>query len=141
MANKSLAQQVALVVGVVYIAIGLLGFVFTGFGYLMADHGDKFLGIVEINPFHNIFHLLVGIYLAIVSQADTSVTEGALIGGGLVFVLAFILGVTNSLQILSMDTPSVGANVLHIVTGIAALVVGLASATRTSSARSRGAYG
>jgi hypothetical protein len=54
------AQWLALVIGAVYVLVGLVGFAVTGFDGFAEPDGELLLGIFEINPLHNIVHLLIG---------------------------------------------------------------------------------
>ena len=134
--GNSLAQAGALAVGVVYIAIALIGFVVTGFDNFAQNTGEKIL-VFDINPFHNVVHLVIGAYLVLVSRFDTTVAEGALIGGGIVYLVAGILGLTNDLQILSINSAGAADQPLHFISGIAAILIGLVSAARTTAAGRR----
>ena len=54
-------QVLALVIGAVYLLVGIAGFFVTGFdGFAEHDHDQTLLGFA-INPLHNIVHLLIGI--------------------------------------------------------------------------------
>src|SRR6478736_8195596 len=64
---------VATVFGAVYLLVGLLGFAVTGGVGFIATEGGLLLGIFEVNPLHNVAHLLIG---------------GALLAGGLISVKA-----------------------------------------------------
>lgn len=124
--QRSIAQIGAVIVGVAYLAIGVIGFAFTGFGNFVQDTGIGILGF-DLNPFHNIIHLVVGGYLLFVSRLGRTITEGALIGGGLVYIVAAILGLSNHLQIISINSAGAPDNFLHIASGLAALLLGLIS--------------
>lgn len=137
LSNKGFAQAAALVVGAVYAAVGVIGFFVTGFGNFVQNTDDALLGF-SINPFHNVVHLAVGVYLIIVSQVDRPVSEGALIGGGLVYLLATFLGFANSLQIISMNGAGESDNFLHLVSGSAALGIGLLSVARNKRSERMG---
>ena len=97
----SVAQLGAAVVGVVYVLVGLVGFAITGFGGFVTDTNDTLIGF-DINPFHNVVHLVIGAYLLIAVSLGRTATEGALIGGGIVYLLAAFLGFDGRLEILSL---------------------------------------
>jgi Domain of unknown function (DUF4383) len=60
MGNRAVVQTVALVFGIIYLAVGILGFLpFVGGSYTQDVH--NLLGFVPINLLHNIVHLLIGI--------------------------------------------------------------------------------
>jgi hypothetical protein len=130
----NIAQLFALVVGAVYLLVGIAGFAVTGFEGITTNGDEHLLGF-QLNVFHNIVHLVIGLVLLVVSRVpDPTVAQGVLIGGGLVYILAAGLGFLNELQILSINDELDPDNFLHLFSGIAALAVGIIGA-RQSSAR------
>lgn len=130
----NIAKPFALIVGVAYLLIGVAGFAVTGFEGVVTNGADELLGL-QLNVFHNVVHLVIGLVLIVVSQVpDPSVSQGVLVGGGLVYILAAGLGFLNELQILSINDELDADNFLHLFSGIAALAVGIIGA-RQSSAR------
>src|SRR5512143_2046294 len=55
------ARTLAIVVAAVYLAVGIVGFLVTGFDRFAAVTGEKLLGIFELNPLHNLVHIVVGV--------------------------------------------------------------------------------
>ena len=142
MGNNSLAAKVGVAFGAFYVALGIIGFFITGFGgALTGEHGDSILGI-SINQFHNIVHLGIGVLLLALSlQKNEAAAEGAVMGVGLFYVVAFVLGVMNSdnLTIIGMRGADDPANFFHLISGAILLVVGLlSSAASASQAKKRG---
>lgn len=131
------AQAAAFAVGATYLLIGVIGFTVTGFGGFVQDGPDKLIGL-DINPFHNVFHMATGAYLMLISQFGRAATEGALIGGGAVYIVAVFLGVTDNLQILSMNGVGNFDNVLHLASGVSAVGIGLASVAANRNVDQRG---
>ena len=114
----------------------------TGFaGALTGEQGHELLGI-SINQFHNIAHLGIGAFLLIMSlQKSDAAAEGAVMGVGLFYVVAFVLGVMNSdnLTILGMRGEGDPANFFHLLSGVTLLLVGLLSSAATAQqAKKRG---
>jgi hypothetical protein len=102
---------------------------------LTQSSGDELLG-VGLNPFHNIAHIGIGALLLILSlQSNTPAAEGAVMGVGLFFVVAFVIGVSggDNLSILAIAGEDDVANVLHLVSGITLLTIGLLSSGATSA--------
>ena len=120
------AQFAALAVGIVYLAVGLVGFAVTGFSGWVVDTREDLLSF-DLNGFHNIVHLGVGAILIGVSLVrEPTITQGVLIGGGLVYLLAAVLGFTGNLNsLLSIDGTFASDNFLHLASGAAAVLVGL----------------
>jgi hypothetical protein len=140
--TTSLAQRVGLAFGAFYVAIGVIGFFITGFNVgFTAVTGDELLGIA-INPFHNVVHIGIGLILIIFArQKNAAAAEGAVMGVGLFYIVAFVIGVTapDNLTILSVRGEAQLANFFHAVSGIFLLAVGLISSGQTqASMRRRG---
>jgi Domain of unknown function (DUF4383) len=53
------------IVGVLYLVIGAAGFFYTGTTSFVAVVGPRLIAIFEINPAHNIVHLVIGAILII----------------------------------------------------------------------------
>jgi ABC-type transport system involved in multi-copper enzyme maturation permease subunit len=136
--TKSLAQTLGPVFGLFYVAIGIIGFFVTGFSNFTQNTNDTLLGFA-INPFHNLVHLGIGLFLIILSTGfSTAVAEGAVLGVGIFYIAAFAIGVVakDNLTILSMYGAGDLENFNHIVNGVALLTIGLIS-TSASEARAR----
>jgi len=136
----SLAAKVGVAFGAFYTVLGLTGFGVTGFGgALTGEHGDAILGIT-INQFHNIVHFGIGAFLVVMSlQKNDAAAEGAVMGVGLFYVVAFVLGVMNSdnLTIIGMRGEGDPANFFHLLSGVTLLLVGLLSSGATHAAAKR----
>ncbi len=133
----SIAHLGAVAVGVVYVIFGLVGFGVTGFGSFVQDTPDDLLGY-DLNPFHNVVHFTIGAYLLFAATLSRPVVEGAMIGGGAVYLVAVFLGFTNALEIISINSSGAAVNFLHLISGSAALAIGVVSAaTDKSEADSR----
>jgi hypothetical protein len=140
--GTSLAARAGVAFGAFYVAIGVIGFFITGFGgALTGDHGDSLLGI-HINQFQNIVHLGIGAFLVILSmQKNDAAAEGAVMGVGLFYVVAFVIGVTagDNLTILGISSAGDPANFFHLLSGVGLLTIGLLSSAATATnARKRG---
>ncbi len=122
------AQLFSLVVGIVYLGIGLVGFLVTGFQGLVENTSAALFGF-DLNGWHNIVHIAVGLILIAASMPqDAAINSGVLIGGGLVYILAAFLGFINHLQLLSISSTLAPDNFLHLVSGVLAVTVGLLGA-------------
>jgi hypothetical protein len=140
MPNKSLAAGASLLIGAAYVSIGIIGFFITGFGNFLSDTGDTLIfGFASINPMHNIVHLTIGAFLIAMTRFSTASNEGALMGVGLFYIVAFVIGVTapDNLTIIAMNGAGDGENLVHIVTGVTALTAGLLSVGRSEAAAKR----
>ena len=133
--TRSPAQTLALIIGVVYLLVGLAGFILEP-GTLsewvgQTDH--RLLGIFEINGLHNLVHLLVGVAgIALARTLPGARTYGLalLVAYGLVAIYGFIVG--NDDAILSLNAAD---NWLHLFSAVLGAVIiamtGRSATTRT----------
>jgi hypothetical protein len=112
--NRTLVQTVALVFGIVYLAVGVLAFLpFLGGTFGQTPH--SFLGFIEINLLHNIVHLVIGI--AGIAAASDRVRSRMFCQVAGVFLLVIgVLGifVHNPLGIIPIGGFDVA---IHLLTG------------------------
>jgi hypothetical protein len=126
MRDRVSVQSLAAVVGVVFVVMGVLGFVpgiTTHSGSMsFAGHGSsaKLFGIFQVSILHNLFHLVFGL----VGLALAKTAEGAsnfLVGGGVVYLALWLLGVIGAGDWLPANTAD---NWLHFLLGIGMLGLG-----------------
>lgn len=108
-----------------YLAAGVVGFAITGFDHFVSNSGKDLFGF-DLNGFHDLVHLGIGaILIGAAIPRQPEITEGVLIGGGLVYLLAAVLGFAGDLhQLLSIDGTFAADNFLHLGTGLAAVAGG-----------------
>jgi len=131
MRDRSPIQSVALVVGVVFLLVGILGFVpgiTSNYGDLkFAGHGSdaQLLGLFDTSVLHNIVHLLFGVAGIVLSKT----WDGArtfLVGGGAIYLVLFVYGAIFHGEAGSNWIPVNWAdNVLHVALGAGMLVLGV----------------
>ena len=120
-------RLVATIFGAVYILVGLLGFAVTGGVGFIATEGGLLLGIFEVNPLHNIAHLLIGAALLIAGLVSARAAKIVNIVVGATYLLLGIVGfflVGTALNILALNTFD---HFLHLASAIVLLGVGLAA--------------
>ncbi|MGI8803463.1 MAG: DUF4383 domain-containing protein [Solirubrobacteraceae bacterium] len=136
--GKSVAHLGALLIGVAYLSGGLIGLLYTnGFGGFVDSQGTKLYGLFTINPFHNVFHIAVGIlFLLCYAKASSSITEGALLGVGAIYVVATITGfIYAHIPVIALTSASDPDNYLHLITGLTAIFAAVVSAGATNKRR------
>ena len=142
MGNSSMASKVGIAFGAFYVAIGVIGFAVTGWDTQWTVNTNEALLGIGINPFHNVAHIGIGAILLILGlQKNGAASEGAVMGVGLFYITAFVIGVTSgdNLTILSITGEGAVANFFHLLSGLFLLVVGLlSSAASASQAKKRG---
>jgi hypothetical protein len=81
-ATRHPSQLLTLGIGAIYTLVSLLTLVVTGFGDFAAETDKTLLGF-ELNPLHNLVHLLIGLAgLALWRRLDTARTYGWLLLAG-----------------------------------------------------------
>ncbi|HEY8371716.1 MAG TPA: DUF4383 domain-containing protein [Pseudonocardiaceae bacterium] len=120
-------QQAALVIGAVYLLIGLAGFVATRFDDFAEATGEHLLGF-GVNPLHNVVHLLIGLAgMASSTRLRTSAVYGWALAVvyGLVFLFGLFAVGRPGINLLNLNWAD---NVLHLATAAIGVVVGLGAA-------------
>ncbi|MCW2866230.1 MAG: hypothetical protein JWR20_418 [Marmoricola sp.] len=139
----STARKVARAVGIVFLVVGVLGFV-PGITSHYSDlsfaghHSDaKLLGIFQVSVLHNIVHLLFGVAgLALSRRADTAISY--LIGGGVIYLVLWIYGLVIDKHSGANFVPVNSADDwLHLVLGLGMVVAGVVLRRRLAPADAR----
>jgi hypothetical protein len=129
MRDRTPVQSIAMLVGVVFLLVGVLGFIpgitthYSDMSFAGHGSGAELLGIFQVSILHNIVHLLFGI----VGVTMAKTMEGArtyLIGGGAVYLVLWILGIVGGGNWIPVNTAD---NWLHFVLGVAMVVLGFAT--------------
>lgn len=106
-------KNILTILGVVFLAIGVLGFV-----------NNPLLGFFEVDALHNIIHILSGaLALVAVSMGRGAMNTFSRVFGviyGLVAVLGFVSGTT----VLGLIAVNLADNVLHLVLAVVFLYLG-----------------
>ena len=130
-------RLVATVFGAVYVLVGLLGFAYTGgtpFAAPDTDGGNLILGIFEVNPLHNIAHLLIGAALLVAGLRNVAAARGTNLTIGVAYLALGIIGFflasnhNSALNFLSLNTPD---HFLHLGSALVLLATALGTDRRT----------
>jgi hypothetical protein len=134
MRDRTPIQSLAALVGVVFLLVGILGFVpgiTTHYGDLSFaghDSGAKLLGIFQVSILHNIVHLLFGVVgLVLAKTADGARTY--FLGGGAVYLLLWVVGLAGAADWIPANTAD---NWLHFGLGAGMILLGLVAGRATS---------
>ena len=129
-------QMLALAIGAIYLLVGIVGFFVTGFDNFFAHDTDEAVLGFEVNPFHNVVHLLIGgAGLALGRTLSGARTYGWLLAVG--YGAAFLYGlfaVNEEWDFLSLNWAD---NWLHLVSALAGLVLALGPVRDTVTGRTR----
>ncbi len=126
--GKTSAQAFALVFGIVYLAIGILGFAVTGFDNFFGETFDEKLILFPVNPAHNIVHILIGAaWLAGSKRHDSAKMVNLVIG--VAYLAVFLLGLLGALNWLAIEEGFGNADqFLHLISGALSVYFGTAGA-------------
>lgn len=122
----TLNQRTGAILGSVYVLVGLLGFALTDATGFAAAEGDLLLGIFEVNPLHNVVHLLVGTTLVTGAVAGAAASRIVNLTVGGVYLLVGVVG-----AVLPADSPAnilalnVSDHFLHLASALVLLGVGI----------------
>jgi ABC-type transport system involved in multi-copper enzyme maturation permease subunit len=141
--QRSLAQTLALLFGVAFLAAGVLGFIpgiTTNVGdmkFAGDDSPSELLGLFQVSILHNIVHLLFGIAgIALARTWESARTY--LLGAGVLYIILFIYGLIVSRGSDANFVPINNADDwLHLVLGIGLLGGWYASRTGDEVSRER----
>ena len=83
-------KRVALIFGVVFILVAILGFMQTGMSNMESDPAlaPKILGLFPVNVLHNFVHLAFGLWGLTAARSHAGAANYARIGGGIYLLLA-----------------------------------------------------
>ncbi|WP_149359567.1 DUF4383 domain-containing protein [Lolliginicoccus suaedae] len=118
----SINRVFAYISAAIYLAAGVVGFLITGFDDFAGQTDEKIL-FLAVNPLHNLVHIALGLaWLAAAQVPAVTRTANMLLGAGLLG--AFVLGVAGAAEFLNITSVTEPDNALHLVYGIASIVIG-----------------
>jgi RsiW-degrading membrane proteinase PrsW (M82 family) len=132
--TRTPAQVFALVFGVVYLLIGLVGFAVTGFDDFAAKTFDEKLLIFPVNPLHNLVHIAIG-GLWLYGAKDHPTAKSVNVVIGVAYLGVFLLGLLGVLDFLAIKDAGSADNYLHLASGLLAVYFGTAGAAGPSTSR------
>jgi len=119
---KTLAQRVALIFGVVFILVAVLGFITHGGTAMGVAGGGMILGMFAVNLLHNVVHLLFGVWGVLSARTAAAARTYCRIGG----IIYIVLAVLGFVAPTTFGLIPIGGNDiwLHAVLGIVLAGVG-----------------
>jgi hypothetical protein len=112
-------KTVALLFGVVFLVVGILGFV------PAVTPNQMLLGIFHVNTAHNVVHLLSGVVALWAGLSSTEYARLYFRIFGVVYVLVAVLGLfAGNGMVLGVISNNMADTALHVVIGLVALVLG-----------------
>lgn len=107
-----MVDTLALVFGIIYLGVGIVGFV-------LAPNGGLLLGIFEVSAFHHVFHIGIGALGIVAGYMKIGRLYCRLVGGVLLFlgVIGFLIPMIVGAFLASPTANLLTDNMLHLVTG------------------------
>ncbi|MFC5818899.1 DUF4383 domain-containing protein [Nonomuraea sp. NPDC050478] len=141
--TRSPVQKAALLVGVAFLIVGLLGFVpgvTTNYDTMQfaGHHSDaRLLGLFQVSVLHNIVHLLFGV-AGLLMARTAAAAKAFLIGGGVIYLLLWVYGLLVDKESAANFVPlNTADDWLHFVLGVGMIVIGGLLGRRTLGTRHR----
>jgi uncharacterized protein DUF4383 len=136
--DRTVVQNVARLVGIVFLLVGIAGFIpgvttnlYDGLEFAGNDGNAELLGIFKVSVLHNIVHVLFGLAgLALAATASGARTY--LIGGGAIYLGLCVLGIVGGGDWIPSNDAD---NWLHLLLGAGMIGLGVLT-TRESRAPS-----
>jgi hypothetical protein len=135
MPDRTPVQLLAALVGVVFVVIGILGFIpgiTTHYGDLgFAGHGSdaRLVGLFQTSVLHNLVHIAFGAGIFMAKTAEGA--RSFLIVGGVVYLVIWLVGLIGGLEWLPVNSAD---NWLHFVFGLVMIALGFAAGRSTAEA-------
>lgn len=96
-AAQTPVQQAAQLVGLIFLLVGILGFIpgitvdYGDMEFASHDSGAELLGIFQVSVLHNIVHLLFGVAGLAMARTATG-ARAFLLGGGVIYLALWLYG-------------------------------------------------
>ena len=126
--KRSPAQLYALIFGAALVFAGIIGFFYNSDFTSDKSVHDAVFGLLDVNGWHNVFHILSGVLGLIFASSYTAARAYALLFGAIYILIAvwgFIIGAGDSL--LSIIPVNTEDNFLHLIIGLAGIAAGVAT--------------
>lgn len=132
--DRGTIQKITLAFGVIYLIVGIAGFI-PGIAPPADEPGERvLLGLFEVNALHNIAHLVLGALLVIGGLAEGyvyTVNRVLAVVFLLLFIAGFIPAFANLLAINGADT------ILHLLSALLTGYLGFIAPRQVAPARPR----
>lgn len=135
--RRAPVQDVARLVGVVFLVVGVAGFVpglttnlYDGLEFAGSDGTSELLGTFAVSVLHNIVHGLFGL-AGLALAATPSGARAYLLGGGAIYLALSLLGLVGGGDWLPMDRAD---DWLHLALGAGMVAVGVVATRRSEAA-------
>jgi hypothetical protein len=134
-------QQAAMVVGVVFLLVGVAGFIpgvtteYDSLAFAGHESGAQLLGLFQVSILHNLVHLAFGV-AGIALSRTVSGARGFLIGGGAIYLVLWVYGLVidmnSGANFVPLNAPD---NWLHLILGVGMVGLGVLLGRRAGLTR------
>ncbi|MET9390554.1 DUF4383 domain-containing protein [Streptomyces sp. NPDC006624] len=133
-------QQAALLVGAVFLLVGILGFIpgittnYDTMEFASHDSGAELLGVFQVSVLHNLVHLAFGVAGLALSRTASGARTYLLAGGAVYLVLwlyGLIIGHDTAANFVPLNTAD---DWLHFFLGIGMIALGVLLTRRPAGA-------
>lgn len=138
--DNPLLRTAARIVGVVFLLVGVLGFVpgvtteYSDLGFAGHESMSMLLGVFQVSILHNIVHLLFGVAGLAMSRTYSG-ARTYLIGGGVVYLVLWVYGLVIDQSSAANFVPvNTADNWLHLGLGVGMIGLGVALSRRRAAA-------
>jgi len=139
--GRDLLQMAAMLVGVVFVLVAILGFVpgvttdYDSLGVAGHESEAKLLGLFQVSVLHNIVHGLFGV--GILMSRTRAGARNYLVGGGVVYFVLVLVGlfIANKEEAINFVPINTADNYLHLGLGIGMVALGLLLSRSTTATR------
>jgi hypothetical protein len=137
--GRTAVQKAALAVGVVFLLVGVLGFIpgitsnYDTMSFASHHSEAKLLGLFQVSILHNIVHLLFGV-AGIALARSISGARNYLVVGGIIYLVLFVYGLIVGQDSMANFVPvNTADDILHLVLGIGMIGLGVALTRRRTA--------
>ena len=127
--DRTPVQNVARLVGIVFLVVGIAGFIpgittnlYDGLEFAGNDGNAELLGLFQVSVLHNIVHGLFGI-AGLALAATPGGARSFLVGGGAIYIVLWLLGILGGADWIPSNRAD---DWLHLVLGVGMIGLGVA---------------
>ncbi len=137
--NYSPASLYAGLIGAVLLVAGIIGFFYSS-SFGSPGEVDAVIGVLDVNAWHNIVHILSGVLGLLAFRAGAQASRTYALVFGLVYIVVAIWGLIlgNHESILGFLPVNTEDNILHVILGVLGVGAYAASDPRTEANAPRG---
>ena len=139
--RRTTIQTAAMVVGAVFLLVGILGFIpgvtsnYAALGAAGPMSEALLLGVFQVSILHNIVHLLFGVAGIVMARSATQ-SRNYLIGGGVLYLILWLYGLLvphdSNANFVPFNTAD---NWLHLILGLGMVALGVVLARSVTATR------